>query len=239
MRNKILYSVVNRALGFGTPFFPEDITFAPYKETSITKELRSILHLDVQNEPYYIISVLKFIDAFQDIKDTFNAYDDYSLLHYRFDPYTITGGTLLPSAKGYCNVHPVNSKFPILKTIVVTPGDLGGVTITTNVKTYSNVATRVIEGANKLIVEWPEELGIEGILEHDGTFQSDSPITINVTPRSYPFEYVIDKIDKVKDLNGFLLNLDLLERYRSEPILSRKIAVICLALGLSNKHVYN
>jgi hypothetical protein len=235
MHNKILHSVTNRAGGFNTPGLLTSSEFHPSVETRASADLRHLMGLDYENDDYHVLAMLAAVEAHPDV---FRAFQDGSRSYQVQDfpppaPPVVSGGIMVSDAAGFARLQPVPDTCPVPPEVLLTyvSASAGGLSYG---RRYEVLPCRVSDST--VFPTWPENLGISG-----GVYTTWSPgaqVRIYARPTSFPYQVMADTLQVASCKNVFLQQQGLLNHYYQAEDAQKKLAIVALALGLSNPAVY-
>lgn len=231
MRDSVLHLVTNRASTFGSPIFPSASLYVPHTEGTSESSLRDFLRLRSNDPAYYLVGVLASVYSFPEIVEEFKETDKtFDLKDYVPPSNTVSGGSFVNLFGKSFSLERVPIEYPILTDILVKYKDSREVSIVACNNTY-NVPFAVRSGDN-LDIEWPEELGIHGILYPSaGTWITGSYVNIYHQPITYPYKVVTDSVLKNSDYIQLLSSLGLMKNIYSAQSPVERMALIALALA--------
>ena len=234
MRNKILHSVTNRRGGFVTPSLLASTEFNPSPETSDSAELRRLLGLSYTGDDYHVLAVLAAVEAHPDV---LRAFQD-GLRSYRLQDFTpalpwVSGGVMVADVAGVPQLRPIATSAPIPAAIQLAYVSASAASLTYGAR-YELIPCRT-SGAN-VFPSWPQDLGISGGVQT--TWAPGAVVSVYARPAVFPYQMMADALQVAGCKNGFLQQQGLLNNFHQAEDAQKKLAVVALALGLSNPAVY-
>lgn len=235
MWNKLLHAVTNR----NRFLFPEFIGNTPFTPDGnlLAADVRELLQLTDTANDYYIVGVLQAMYAYPEIaRQLEDPLVSYDLSRYVPPTDSIAGATLLASG----TYHP---------TIVVPPigfpvhfeTSLAWRTNDSALLTRGDVV-ETIKVRNVGLMLYPEwgDCGITGSLEldDDNEWEDGCLVSITSTPVTYPYSDVVPILINSRDVVLLLTQTGVSEMFSSAQSDLEKVALVGLALALSNKSVY-
>lgn len=230
MKNAVLHLLTNKNSGFFSTIFPVTSDYKVRTETEAQQEIRQLLRLHITDSDYYLMGALAAVYAFPEILREFNeSSKTFKLSDWVRPADTITGAQYhnLPNINFALRykpkVWPVELAWTISyldsKNLIIRLGD------------SKFIVPYTVSSLNILRPDWPEELGIQGALKLDGTWQSSSVLEIRHTPVSYPYDTILNKLSKNTNVYTLLDLAGLSKEFFSAKTSLEKFAILLLALA--------
>lgn len=227
MRDLTLHALTNRANDFVSPVFPRNSDFKPVPETAAVAAVRRLLGLDVRTNDYYVIGMLRAVEACPDILESLGGRIGTRLDYVR-PADVFTGFSLLPSPQGapFLRCRPTGFPVPFsLSFDYLAPGVLR--------LTWGQAAWNLtVRPHNELLyVDWPKDLAIGGLMSLTQPWQAGFHGEIQHIPSSYPYKAVADMLAANTDTVELLRDTRLVQNFFSAQDAIEKVALVGLALG--------
>ncbi len=234
MINRTLHAITNRAQGFNTTTLIADPGFRAALETEVTRRLRAMLGLDITRDDYHVFAVLAAVASCPDIDESFqDPVRSYALGDYAPPAPRYSGGLAVPDAKGapQCQLLPQDTPVPDRFTLTYVDQDFGAVQYGS-----SRVIVPVAVLDNLVYPRWPLSLGFSGGVQM--TWGAGAQFTAQAYPFRFPYEVLAETLHQAPEKNALLEAHGLLDHFYLAPTAVKKVALVALALGLSNPAVY-
>ena len=234
--NAILLSTTNRNTRFLSPAFQATGTFRQALCTAEEREVRRLLDLNATWSDYAVKCVLGVIDAYPLIRARFEEPSrNYRATQLARMPDVLTGGTLENSPQGPAKLarHPV--EWPVNPVISLTWLSASHLTLA-----FGNTTQALpwyMDGT-RLALDWPEESGVSGRVNPATPVVDGWTMTITHEPVSCPFAALASVLDTSNATRILLNRRGLTKAWFASDTDAERVAVVALALGLSNKEVY-
>jgi hypothetical protein len=234
MRNKILHSVTNRTGGFKTPSLLTSTEFQPSVETVDSREVRRILGVDQTADDYHVLAMLAAVAAQPEVLRAFqDGVQSYRVQDFALVAPLVAGAVMVPDKDGAPTLAPVASTAPIPDHI-----SIDFVSATAAAMTYGGryelMPCYAVSGV--LYPTWPVDLGITGGLQMP--WSAGAHCDIYARPVLFPYQVMADTLQASSAKNIFLQSQGLLNNFYQAEDAQKKVALVALALGLSNSAVY-
>lgn len=235
MKNAILLSLTNRRTGFLSPAFQNLPDFTPAAESPEEKEVRDILDLRPGDSDYAVKGLLGTVDAFPSIRARFGETErswrpsDFS----RLDD-NITGASLVADPVKLPTIARVPMNWPV-DTRMRIYGDLSEARMTIDGHSY---VTSCHTDGRLLAVDWPDASGISGRIHLLDESATSYDIQIDHEPVAYPFDSIVRALEASAAARRLLIGQGLNKAWYASDSAAEKVAIMALALGLSNRTVY-
>ncbi len=234
MRNKILHSVTNRGRGFSTPEFLTNIDFHPSPETGATLALRKLLGLDQTVDDYHVIGMLAAIEGYPDV---FREFQDgmrtYLLQNIITPAPVVTGGRFVTDVAGVPTLRLISTTVPVPEAVTLEYAGAGLAALVYGSR-YELIRCRYVNGV--VYPEWPVDLGVTGGLAM--SWVATAKATIRARPPLFPYQKLALVLNVSDSKNEVLQRHGLLNNFHQAEDVQKKVAIVGLALGLSNPAVY-
>jgi len=234
MRNKILHSITNRAGGFNTPSLLNSTEFHPSIETRESLELRRILGVTQTRDDYHVLAILAAVEAHPEVLRAFqDGVRSYRVQDFSAAQSALSAGVMVPDENGAPQLRPVPSSAPVPEAVV-----LSYVSATSAGLSYGSryeVINVRVSGSN-LLPSWPGDLGVSGGIQT--AWGPGARVDIYARPAVFPYQAMAHTLQTAGCKNVFLQQQGLLNNFHQADDAQKKLAVMVLALGLSNPAVY-
>lgn len=234
MINAVLHHLTNKADSFGHSMFPNTSSYEPTTEGANEYALRDFLKLRESSDIEYLLGALAAVYSFPEILEEFGETGrSFRLEDYRRTEYSLTGGKLVDRYDKSPSVAYTPEEYPWPTQTTISYLNATKVRLVRGAKTEE--VPYLLRETEYLDIDWPEDLGITGIVQLLGfPWEDQRRVTINHPPNSYPYDACGQKI---KENTQFLEHLD--ERGLVSPFYSaqtglEQVALACLSLKWPN-----
>lgn len=235
MINAVLKAITNRATGFTHPALNTS-GFMPARETPAAAAVRDFLQLRSGVDDYHVLNALQTINAFPEITrllgEDATTYQLEVLFH---ETNTITGALMIADEKGPPLFQPTALEFPPARSI-----SLEAISPTHGRLTYgSRVWVIPVRSAGAdIFPAWPVELGLRGGIRLSSTWNTGVTFQAQLTPVRYPFDLVSEALMSSNDMHALLYERSLAQAFIFAGSSEERLAIVLLALALSNPAVF-
>lgn len=225
MINELLVAIANRTTGFSYPSLNVYQTFNKVTDANAN----AVRHILTNDDEKWIISLIWLIMYDPYVSLTWNPGINSSDMTDILVPRGLTtGGELVANGNGPASVTENNlgMTWPFDTTVTVKYASKKAVNIIVGDNVYaSNIAVT----GNRISMEWPDGIGINGDIVLDAPYGASTVFTIDV-PAPYPYEQVTALLDDSDELFEVLQKANLEDSYYFADNLHEKVAIAGIAL---------
>jgi len=239
MINKILHALSNRKK-FQEYTFRPDPGFSPALLSDEDLELRQLLFLDVSDVDYYLKIYLGLLHAYPDVEANFQ--DDvrtYDVEDFGIQVVKIEGGDFLSAVSAGFYTDPVANDLPVRLRYQIRY-DLPEYVQLSNRE--SQIIRRVRYGLSSdrkiMHVDWPDDFPFDGPLKIASPWASGSAINIQVEPRHFPYEVMVQRLSNNVYLMRLISEAGLVDEYINTRDDQRRVAIALAVVAANNPSVY-
>lgn len=195
MKIPVVHLLTNRAGGFQSSAFPQADDFVPSVLPDVAQASRTLLQLDRTDTDYYVHAALRILQTQADLWDVLfrNRPDNTVLSAQRPALPTTSQGQLIHTGLTPPSVLRVAAEWPVQTEIRVQLG-ANVAYISLGDMEWIGVGMVLSLKGDMLRIDWPPELGINGIMYRADGWDSVTEFSIWHEPVRFPCRVLFDKI---------------------------------------------
>lgn len=240
--NELVYAVTNKRGPFNSDFITDSNWFVPERQSQEWCMLQSGLFLDVNSTDYYILLLISILQTHPDIVNNYNNTKlTFDLERIRDVRSEFSGGGFTTVGKFLGGFTEYNDIFPIPTVYDIRYKSDKRLAIITDVgRNYNSDYTTSMRGNNSvLMIDWHEKLPMKGPMIFDGTWGETSHINVEYVPFNIDYDKWVEYIDTKLETSKILNKVNLNSAYLMSESSTEKLAILTIALALSNTSLKN